>query len=91
MVVASPDASFDTGLDLWAIRSMSVSAGLRYTRRLLTRSRSQTGKNLLAEHDLADFTIACQRPTALQVDGESLGDVDEVHFTAHQDALRVFV
>ncbi|MGB2970688.1 MAG: hypothetical protein WBB44_10745 [Candidatus Nanopelagicales bacterium] len=45
----------------------------------------------MAEHDLADFTIACQRPTALQVDGESLGDVDEVHFTAHQDALRVFV
>ncbi|MGV1080756.1 MAG: diacylglycerol/lipid kinase family protein [Candidatus Nanopelagicales bacterium] len=87
----SPDASFDTGLDLWAIRSMSISAGLRYTRRLLTRSRSETGKNLLAEHDLTDFTIACQRPTALQVDGESLGDVDEVHFTAHKDALRVFV
>lgn len=90
-VSPSPRASFDTGLDLWALRSMSVPAGLRYARRLLASSDAGSTKNLLMLHDQAEFTIACHQPTALQVDGEGLGLVDEVRFTAHPAALRVLV
>lgn len=87
----SPLASFDTGLDLWALRSMRVTSGLRYARRMLTNSSAGSTKDLLMLHDQKDFTIACHRPTALQVDGESMGLIDEVRFTAHPDALTVFV
>lgn len=87
----SPQASFDTGLDLWAIRSMSVPASLGVARRMLMRSQSKTSERLMALHDLDQFTIACNRPTALQVDGEGLGDVEQVSFNSHPDALRVLV
>jgi diacylglycerol kinase family enzyme len=37
------------------------------------------------------MTLKASRPTAFQVDGESLGDRTEVRFTAHPAALRVAV
>ncbi len=85
----SPQASFDTGLDIWAVRSMSVRAGLTQSRRILMKSPPKSGKNLLALHDQREFSIYCHHPTDLQVDGESLGKVEEVRFTAHDKALRV--
>lgn len=87
----SPGASFDTGLDLWALRSMSVASGLVNARRMLMKSQVSDKDSVFALHDQPEFTIACHRPTALQVDGEGLGEVDEVRFTSHPDALRVFV
>jgi diacylglycerol kinase family enzyme len=89
-VSASPDASFETGLDLWAVRSMSIAAALRYSRRILMNSRAGSTKNLLVRHDESEFRIACQHPTSFQVDGEGLGLVDEVHFSSHPHALQVF-
>lgn len=85
----SPLASFDTGLDLWAVRSMSVFTGLLSSRRLLMKSQPKSTKTVLANHDQAEFTIYCHEPTELQVDGESLGPVEQVHFTTHPVALRV--
>lgn len=87
----SPEASFDTGLDLWAVRSMSVMSGLAMSRRMLMQSKSKSTESVLMLHDEDEFTIACHRPTALQVDGEGLGNVDSIRFTSHADALRVFV
>lgn len=86
----SPDASYQTGLDLWALRSMSVTSGLINSRRMLMKSKPKSTNSVLMLHDQNEFTIACHRPTALQVDGEGLGDVDDVRFTSHADALRVF-
>ena len=87
----SPDASFETGLDVWAIRSMSVAAGLGTAQRMLRNARPADNENVFSLHDQPRLTIACHRPTALQVDGESLGEVDQVDFTSHLGALRVFV
>ncbi len=87
----SPDASFDTGLDMWALRSMSVASGLINSRRMLMNKRAPNSDSVLSLHDQDEFTIVCLRPTALQVDGEGLGDIDEIRFTAHRNALRVFV
>ena len=87
----SPGASFDTGLDLWALRSMSVPSGLRYARRIMAQSKAGSTKNLLKLHDQPEFVIACHKPTALQLDGESLGLVEEVRFSAQPNALRVLV
>ncbi len=87
----SPDASFDCGLDLWAVRSLSVVSGLSSAQRILRKARPSEGDNVLSLHDQDEFTVVCHRPTALQVDGEGLGEVDQVRFTSHPDALRVFV
>lgn len=87
----SPDASFDEGLDLWALRSMTIAAGLANAQRMLRRRRIEETRSSLGLHDLAEFTITCQRPVEFQVDGEGLGPTSEVHFTSHPRALRVFV
>ncbi|MEI6621054.1 MAG: diacylglycerol kinase family protein [Actinomycetes bacterium] len=87
----SPNASFDAGLDLWALRSMSVMSGLRNFRRMLARSEKESAKDLFTLHDSNEFTVACRQPTALQLDGEGLGLVESVKFTAHPAALQVLV
>lgn len=90
-VSPSPKASFDTGLDLWGVRSMSTFAAARYGRRMLMKSEAGGTKNLVMLHDEKEFTIACHRPTSFQVDGEGLGEIEEVRFTSHPNALRVLV
>lgn len=87
----SPEASFDSGLDLWTVRSMSVASGLTVARRMLMQSKAKSTENSFMLHDAQEFTIACHRPTALQVDGEGMGEVESVRFTSHANALRVFV
>ena len=57
---------------------------------MLFRSRLGRGA-LVAWHDVSAFTITASRPVEFQIDGEGLGPVSEVVFTAHPDALRVAV
>jgi hypothetical protein len=88
----SPAASFDTGLDLWAPRTLSILPTLRYFRRMLTGSRAgSTRKGLLAIHDAAELSVTATRPIALQVDGEGLGEVRRVDMHSIRRALRVIV
>ena len=87
----SPDASFDDGLDLWAVRSMSVASGLINARRIVMASKPTSTRTVHMLHDRGEFSVACRQPTALQIDGEGMGLVDDVHFTSHPRALRVFV
>jgi diacylglycerol kinase family enzyme len=46
---------------------------------------------VLTGHDLDELTVHCERPLALQADGEDLGDVTEALFRAQRDALSVLV
>ncbi len=87
----SPDADFDAGLDLWAIRSMSIATSALQARRIITKSGPGNTKNVLAKHDLESVRIICDPPTLLQVDGEGLGEVDQVEFVSVPNALTVFV
>lgn len=87
----SPQAGFDTGLDLWATRSLGVPHALRMgTRMLLSRDRGQP-RGIVAWHDQAEFRITATRPTSMQVDGEVVGDVTDVVFRSVPRALRVYV
>ena len=88
----SPRASFDTGLDLWAPRTLSIAPSLRYFRRMVTGSRAgSTKRGLLAVHDASELSFLASRPVALQVDGEGLGDVRRVTVRSVRRALRVIV
>jgi diacylglycerol kinase family enzyme len=85
-----PDASFDAGLDLFAVRRMSLGSAMRLARRMVAGSRAgSTARSLTVAHDLPALAVRATRPTALQVDGEGLGEVSRVEFASAPAALTV--
>ncbi|MER5464918.1 diacylglycerol kinase family protein [Streptomyces sp. NPDC002668] len=92
-VYASPEASFDTALDVVALSKLSTSAVTRYATQLLTSSpeRGPRGKHAVTLHDLTDFTLNSKVPLPFQMDGDHLGLRTSVTFTGVRRALRVIV
>ncbi len=92
-VYASPEASFDTALDVLALSKMSTPAMARYATQLLTSSpeRGPHGKHAVTLHDLTDFTLKSKVPLPFQMDGDHLGLRTSVTFTGVRRALRVIV
>lgn len=87
-----PGASFETGLDLFAVRNLSVGAALRLARRMVMGSTAgSTRRSLTVLHDLPGFTVRTRRPTPLQIDGEGMGDVAEVVYAAVPEAISAVV
>lgn len=82
-------ASFDLGLDLVA----PVSVRARDIPRLLVAlARGAAPRpGVIALHDVDRVVVRCDRPTALQVDGEDLGDVEEAVFEAEPRAVTALV
>jgi len=86
-----PDAGFDTGLDLMAVRALNVHGTALVATSLLTgRLSNLHARHTLTRHDLSNFVLTASRPTPFQIDGEYLGERTNVTFTAVPDALRVF-
>ncbi len=86
-----PDADFDTGLDLLALRRMRTVSTLRHVRQILQPGSRPKGKDVTGRHDLADFTVWSDVPCPFQIDGESLEDRMSVHFQAVPEAVTVLV
>ncbi len=86
--ITCPDASFDAGLDVFALRRLTTQATLRAVARALSRGRHR-GRTVFTGHDLETFVVRCSRPVALQADGEYLGRVTEASFRSVAAALRV--
>lgn len=89
----TPQASFDTGLDVLGLKKLSTPAVARYGTQLLasTPERGPHGKNAVTLHDLTDFTLHSKAPLPLQMDGDHLGLRTSVTFTGVRRALRVIV
>jgi len=90
-VDACPEASFDTGLDLLAMRALHLPSTLHTAWQLLSPKPHPGGRKAFRRHDLDAFTLTARRPLAVQVDGEYLGERDELVFHAERNALRVAV
>ncbi len=89
-VKASPLASFDTGLDLFALRKLSTAGTLGAVRQMLRRGERQLrGRHIVSLHDEAAFAVQASRPIAFQVDGEYVGERERVSFDSVPNALRV--
>ncbi|CAB4956574.1 unannotated protein [freshwater metagenome] len=87
-----PHASFDTGLDLFAPRSLAVLHTLGNVSRMLQRRRMRYPfAGLLTLHDQSEFTVVASRPTPLQIDGDAAGQVSVVTFQSVPRALRVLI
>jgi diacylglycerol kinase family enzyme len=98
-VHGSPDASFDLGLDLLAMRALHVPSTARTMIQLVAGRTGRGeeagklvgphGRQVVRGHDLAEFTLRATAPMAFQLDGDYLGERDEVHFASAPAALRV--
>lgn len=87
-----PGASFDRGLDVLAVQKLAVPSTLWTAGQLLTpNGRPPWGGETSHMHDLSEFSVRAVRPVAFQVDGDYLGEREQVDFRAVPDALAVVV
>lgn len=86
---ACPNASFDSGLDVFAMRSLGIAATVDAARRLITRRATIGRRAAVVWHDQQEFTVEADHPIPLQLDGEGLGAVSRVDFTARPRMIRV--
>jgi diacylglycerol kinase family enzyme len=84
-----PNASFDTGLDLMALRGLRMSTTFRTVQQILSRRPNPHGKGVLGLHDLAEFTLSSVSPLAFHVDGDYVDERSEITFRSTPEALRV--
>jgi diacylglycerol kinase family enzyme len=86
-----PDASFDAGLDLMALRALHLPSTLRTASQILSARPDPHGRRIFRLHDADEFTLRAERPLAIQVDGDYIGERDTLTLVAVRDALRVVV
>ncbi len=85
----SPAASFDGGLDLLALRRMRLPGTLWTVAQMLDAHPQPHGHRLFLLHDQPEITFYADRPMAVQVDGDYLGERECVRLASVPDALRV--
>jgi diacylglycerol kinase family enzyme len=90
-VQTNPEASFDTGLDVFGMRHLSTVGTASVLRQMLAAGRDAPprGRSVITGHDLAEITVTADRPVAFQIDGEYMGEREQVRFRAVPDALDV--
>ncbi|MGP0025081.1 MAG: diacylglycerol/lipid kinase family protein [Streptosporangiaceae bacterium] len=89
-VSPTPGASFDTGLDVFALRRLRTFATLNAMRQMMRRDgQLPTGRYVVTLHDEAEVTVSSREPAAIQVDGEYVGQAKSVTFRSVPEALRV--
>jgi diacylglycerol kinase family enzyme len=87
----APEARFELGLDLVAPTLVTPSSLPRLIRFALRGEGQERAEDIVYGHDLDRIVIRCDRPLALQVDGEDLGDASDVVFEAERDAVSFLV
>ena len=90
-VNASPEAGFDTGLDLFAMRRMGALGTLNALRQMLGGDGGPGGRHVVSLHDQDALSFRAVRPVAFQVDGEYVGEREHVMLRSIPNALRVLV
>ena len=90
-VVPCPRASFDSGLDLFGLRSLRTGPALRALWQVLAQPPVPTGRRVLQVHDAAELVLTADTPLPLQLDGEDLGNRERVVLRSVPDALQVVV
>ncbi|HUL28129.1 MAG TPA: diacylglycerol kinase family protein [Streptosporangiaceae bacterium] len=96
----SPEARFDAGLDVYAVYTLATLPTLGTLRHMLGIGHGWPGgpdgpggstglKHALSLHDERELTFRASRPIAFQVDGEYVGEREQVTFCSVPDALRI--
>jgi diacylglycerol kinase family enzyme len=93
-VSPTPQASFETGLDVYARTRMGTPGILLAAARMIAapgRATGRRGFGARLEHDLTAFTLRADRPLPFQVDGDALDERQLVMFRGVPRALEVYV
>jgi diacylglycerol kinase family enzyme len=85
----NPEASFDRGLDVLAVKHLYVPSTTRTVMQMVSRKADPHGRQVLRLHDQDEFTVVSSRPQSFQLDGDYLGERQKVHFVSVPEALRV--
>ncbi|MUM16507.1 diacylglycerol kinase family lipid kinase [Mycobacterium sp. CBMA271] len=90
-VWTNPGTGFESGLGVFASRSMNVLANLRLVRHMVGAPRADrpAGRHLLRKDDVPWVRVHASAPIATQVDGDFLGMRSDLTFTAVPDVLDV--
>jgi diacylglycerol kinase family enzyme len=85
----TPDATFETGLDVYARRRMST-AGMLFSMARLSGAEPRIGRRgARVDHDLDRLTLIATEPMPVQVDGDYLGLREKLEFRTVPAAIRV--
>jgi diacylglycerol kinase family enzyme len=85
----TPEASFDSGIDLFALRRLGIVGTGTKLARLVLGGPPPRGRGVVALHDLGHLTLTSERPLAAQVDGEYLGEFTELRLRAVRGAITI--
>jgi diacylglycerol kinase family enzyme len=86
-----PEASFDSGLDLFGLTTMPAVSVLRHLRQILASHPRPHGKRVVSMHDEAELVLSSEVPMPFQLDGDDVGDRSRVVLRAVPRALQVVV
>jgi diacylglycerol kinase family enzyme len=85
-----PDASFDLGLDAFALSRLSLPTTLRVASRFFAKDPHPHSKHAVLLHDQPEMLIeAIDDELPFQVDGDALGRRGKIRLTSVPNALRV--
>ena len=87
-ITLTTTATFETGLDLVVLRRLGVTRTLWAASGMLT-GHGVRGRSAISLHDLREFRLVADRPLPFEVDGDYLGEREDVHFTSVPSAIRV--
>jgi diacylglycerol kinase family enzyme len=86
----TPQASFDHGLDLFALTKLGLPGTLRHVAQItLTPGRGARGREVLILHDQPELVLRSERPIPVQVDGDYLGERTRMTVRAVPRAIDV--
>ena len=86
-----PQASFDTGLDVFGLRTMPVTAVVRHLQQILAKDPHPHGKRVISLHDVPELSLVGDHPLPFQLDGDDLGDQLRIDLRSVPTALDVYV
>ena len=90
-IVPSPEASFDTGLDVFAMGRVGMVRMLHHLRQTMAARPDARGRGVHRWHDLGELTLTSSRPQGWQLDGDHLGTTTGLRIRSVRDALPVVV
>jgi diacylglycerol kinase family enzyme len=86
----TPQASFDEGLDLFALTKLSLPRTLRHVAEItLAVKRGPRGSDVLVLHDQAEMQLRAEHPVPVQVDGDYIGERTVLTLRSEPHALDV--
>ena len=88
-VSPNPGASFEKGLDVLLLKQLAVPATIRTATQLLMGKAAPRGRQVVSHHNLEKFWLRSAGVQAFQLDGDYLGECDEVELDSVPNAVRV--